>query len=250
VTARVLTRDTTAMVKSTDLRPLVSRRRAARVAGVSYLVMFALAIFANFGVRESMIVPDNAAATVANLTKSMGLFRLGLMAFLAIFVLDVVIAWALHIVFREVSQDVSVAAAWFRVVYAGFLGVALASFFDVQQLLNGPGYLDALSVEQVNARVMQALGSFESTWLVGLVAFGAHLVLLGVLVIRSGFASRALGFALLAAGAAYALDTIAHGMLPDYESYAGLFATVVAIPSMIGEGWLGVWLIATRRLKR
>ena len=43
-----------------------SPRRAARIAGVSYLLIYALAIFANFFVVEAMVVSDDAAATVAS----------------------------------------------------------------------------------------------------------------------------------------------------------------------------------------
>ena len=52
---------------------------------------------------------------------------------------------------------------------------------------------------------------------------------------------------LIAAGVAYVVDTAAHGLLSDYESYASLFLAIVAIPSMVGEGWLALWLLRTRR---
>jgi len=224
------------------------RRRAARIAGVSYLVMFALAIFANFVVREGLIEPDSAETTVANITESIGLFRLGLMAFVIIFVLDVVIAWALHILFREVHRDVSLATAWFRLIYTALLGVALGSMFQVLQILGGDT-LGFLSNDQVNVQIMTALTSFESAWLIGLVAFGFHLVMLGWLIVRSGFANRGLGFLLMFAGVAYVLDTVARGMLADYESVASIFLVAVALPSMIGEGWLGFWLLFSKELE-
>jgi hypothetical protein len=44
------------------------------------------------------------------------------------------------------------------------------------------------------------------------------------------------------------LDTFAQGMLPDYEAVAGVFMVAVALPSMIGEGWLGFWLLLTKKL--
>ena len=223
-------------------------RRAARIAGVSYLVMFLLAIFANFVVREGLVEPGDAQVTVANISESIGLFRLGLVAFLAIFVLDVVIAWALHVVFRDVNRDFSLATAWFRLVYTALLGVALVSMFQVLQILGGDS-LGFLTAEQVNTQTMIELASFESAWLVGFVAFGIHLVMLGVLVARSGLIARALGFILIAAGAAYVLDTLAQGMLANYESVAGLFLVAVALPSMIGEGWLGFWLLLTKKLE-
>ena len=225
-----------------------SRKRAARIAGVSYLVMFVLAIFANFVVREGLVEPGNPAATVSNITESIGLFRLGLLSFVVIFLLDVVIAWALHIVFRDVNRDVSLATAWFRLVYTVLLGVALVSMFQVLQILGSSGFLGALGADQVNSLTMTELASFESTWLIGLVAFGIHLVLLGWLIVRSGLASKVLGYVLIVAGIAYVLDTAAHGLLSDYESVASVFLVAVAVPSMVGEGWLGLWLLLTKRL--
>lgn len=224
------------------------RRRAARIAGVSYLAMFLLAIFANFVVREGLIESGDAGGTVANVTESIGLFRLGLVAFLAIFVLDVVIAWALHVVFRDVNRDLSLATAWFRLIYTALLGVALVSMFQVLQMLGGES-LGFLTSEQVNTQTMIELASFESTWLIGLVAFGIHLAMLGVLIVRSELVTKALGYVLIFAGAAYVLDTLAQGMLSDYEAVSGIFLAAVALPSMIGEGWLGFWLLLTKKLE-
>jgi Domain of unknown function (DUF4386) len=229
------------------LSPLgYSRRRAARIAGVSYLAMFVLAIFANFFVREGLIEPGDAAGTIANIEGSMGLFRLGLLAFVVIFVLDVVVAWALHVVFRGVNRDISLATAWFRLLYTALLGVALVSMFQVIQLLAGDS-LGFLTHEQASAQTMIELTSFESAWLVGLVAFGIHLAMLGLLIVRSGLVARALGYVLVVAGLAYVLDTLARGMLTDYEAVGGLFLLAVALPSMIGEGWLGLWLLLTKK---
>lgn len=227
-----------------------SPRRAARLAGVGYVLIFVLAIFANFVVREGLVESGNAAATVANITESIGLFRLGLVAFLAIFVLDVVIAWALHIVFRNVNRDLSLVTAWLRLVYTVLLGVALVFFFQVLQLLSGADYVTALGSEQVNAQVMIALESFNATWLVGLAAFGLHLILLGVLIIRSGLASRWMAYLLMAAGGAYIVDTIANATLANYADLAPAFLLMVALPSVIGEGWLGLWLLLSRRIER
>lgn len=228
-------------------RPPFSAHLAARIAGVSYLLIYALAIFANFMVVEAMVVSDDAAATVANITESIGMFRLGLIAFLVVFLLDVIVSWALHMVFRRVDRDVSLVTAWFRLTYTVFLGAGLVYFFEVLQLLGNAEYVAALGSEQVNAQVMMSLNSFETTWLIGLAAFGIHLVLLGSLAMRSGWVPRAMTWLLIAAGVAYVVDTAAHGLLSGYESYASLFLAIVAIPSMIGEGWLGLWLLRTKR---
>ncbi|MCP3998041.1 MAG: DUF4386 domain-containing protein [bacterium] len=237
---------TTAIDTHSDNRQF-SPRRAARIAGVSYLLIYALAIFANFMVVEGLVVADNAAATVANITESIGLFRLGLIAFLVVFLLDVIVSWALWVVFRRVDRDVALVTAWFRLTYTMFLGAGLVYFFEVLQLLGSSDAAASLSAEQVNSQVMVALNSFEATWLIGLAAFGIHLVLLGRLALRSGWVPRIMAWLIIVAGVAYVVDTAAHGLLSDYESYAPLFLAIVAVPSLIGEGWLGLWLLRTRR---
>lgn len=53
----------------------VAPRLAARLAGIGYVLIFGLAIFANFMVREGLVVAGDAAATAANISGSPGLFR-------------------------------------------------------------------------------------------------------------------------------------------------------------------------------
>ena len=114
-----------------------SPRRAALIAGVGYLFLFFLAIYANFFVREGLVDPDNAAATFTNITDSEMLFRSGLIAFLIIFVLDIAIAWALYVLFKTVSQQLSLVTAWFRIVYTVFLGVGLIFGVKIYTLSQG-----------------------------------------------------------------------------------------------------------------
>jgi hypothetical protein len=220
-----------------------SPRRAAVIAGAGYVVLFALALFANFFVREGLIVADDAAATAANIVGSEGLFRLGLISFLVIFLLDVVVAWGLYIVFRSANRDLSLLAAWFRIVYTVFLGVAIVFFFQALQLLSGAGFLNAFDVEQVNAQAFVALESFNATWLIGLAGFGIHLIFLGYLSITSGYTPRVLGYVLVIAGVAYVVDTIAHSILGNYTDYAVFFTVIVAVPAVVAEGWFGLWLL-------
>lgn len=223
--------------------PETTPRRAALIAGIGYVALFVLAIFANFFVREGLIVAGDATQTAANIAASEPLFRAGLVSFMAIFLIDVAVAWALYVLFRTVSRDLSLVTAWFRLVYTVLLGVAAIFFLQALQLLGGSGFLDVFTPEQLNAQALVAFDTFNSTWLVGLLAFGVHLVLLGVLVVRSHTAPRVLGYLLAVAGVAYMADTIAHTMLATYADYATAFTAIVAVPSVIAEGWFGLWLL-------
>lgn len=225
------------------VHPDTNPRTAARVAGVGYVVLFVLGVFANFIVKEGLVVPGDAHATAAKIAESEGLFRLGMVAFLAIFFLDVFVAWALYIVFRSANRDLSLLTAWFRIVYTIFLGAALVHSFQALQLLRDSGPFTVIETSQRNAQALLALDSFESTWLIGLAAFGIHLILLGGLVLQSRYAAKALGYVLIVAGVAYLTDTLAHMALGNYNNYETLFITIVAIPAVVAEGWFGLWLL-------
>lgn len=228
----------------------IDRRRAAAVAGIGYVLLFGLAVFANFFVREGLVVADDAQATAANIAESETLFRLGLVAFVAIFLIDIVVAWALHIVFREQHHDLSLVAAWSRLVYTVFLGVAAVFFFQALAFYDSDTVAAAIGEAERNAQALVGLELFNATWLIGLAAFGLHLILLGSLVVRSVETPRWLGLAMIVAGLAYIVDTTAHTMLADYADHADLFLAMVAVPSVVAEGWLGLWLLTRAGRRR
>jgi hypothetical protein len=231
-------------------RGSISRRDAALVAGIGYVLLFGLAIFANFFVREGLVIADDATATAANIAESNTLFRLGLVAFLAIFLIDIVVAWALHIVFRAQHHDLSLMAAWSRLVYTVLLGVAAIFFFQALTLYDSAAVADAMSIAERNAQALVGLELFDSAWLIGLAALGLHLIVLGFLVARSTETPRWLGITIIVAGVAYMADTAAHSILANYGDYADAFLVMVAVPSVVAEGWFGLWLLtrARRRL--
>jgi len=237
----------TVQMKETMNQGSIGRQHAALIAGIGYILLFGLAIFANFFVREGLVVSGDAQATAANIAESDTLFRLGLLAFLAIFLIDIVVAWALHIVFRARHHDLSLVAAWSRLVYTVFLGVAAIFFFQALAVYESTALADAITSAERNAQALIGLELFNSTWLIGLAAFGLHLIILGTLVARSSETPRWLGKAMIVAGAAYIVDTAAHTVLADYEQYADALLVLVAVPSVIAEGCLGIWLLTRAR---
>lgn len=222
-----------------------SPRTAAGWAAAGYLAIVVLAVFANFLALAPVIQPGDAAGTAAALRESEAAFRLGAVAFLGIFLIDVVVAWALWVLFRPVHRDLSMLSAWFRLTYTVVLGAALGFLYAALWLTGAPG---ALGESQDDA-VLLALQTFDFTWVAGLAAFGAHLVVLGVLLLEAR-GPRWIAWLLLAAGTAYVLDTVAHLVLTDYEASADLMLAVVAVPSVLGEMSLAVWLLLVARGRR
>jgi hypothetical protein len=217
-----------------------SRRTAARVAAAGYVALFVLAIFANFVVKQGMIDPSDADATVAAVREQQTLFRLGLAAFVVVFLLDVAVAWGLYVLFAPAGRARSLLVAWFRIAYTVMLGVATVFMFLGLEIATG-------STGLAPEAALLMFSAFDFAWFVGLIAFGGHLVLLGALIVRSRIAPRVIGVILTVAGAAYALDTVLHILLSDYAAVADVMLAVVAIPSIVAELTFTIWLLLAGR---
>jgi hypothetical protein len=219
-----------------------SQRQAALLAGLGYAAIIVLALFANFVVLERLTEPDNAAATVGNIANSAGLFRTAVAAFVVVFVADAVVAWALYLLFRRTSRQLSLFAAWFRLVYVAIAAAALLNLLTAARLVDGAGYAADLAEGQRAAQAMLSLDAYHYGWRIGLVFFGVHLLLLGLVMVKSDYAPSILGRLVALAGLAYVAGNLALILLPDNDNYADLFlllSVVLVIPGEFGlTGWL------------
>ncbi len=221
----------------------VSPRAYARVAGLGYLIIIASGIFAEFFVRSGLIVPGDAAATAGNIIDSESLFRAGLAAEFVMLTADVLLALALYVIFREVSRSLALLAAFFRLVHAAIVGVNLLNTYVPLLLLGGSEYLGAFATDQLQALALLFLDAHSYGYVIGLVFFAFHCLVLGFLVLRSRLVPRVLGALLLAAGAGYLIDGLARTLLSNYAAYESVFAAVVFAPAFIGELAFALWLL-------
>jgi hypothetical protein len=214
----------------------MSIRHASIVAGTGLLLMAILAPIANFNALQNLTVADDASATAAKITASLGLFRTGVLFFLIVAVLDVIVAWALYFLFVPVSKSLSLLAAGFRVVYAAVFVTAINHLFHVQSLLSGADFLKAFEAKQLSAQVMVQLNAFQSGWISGMLIFGLHLLVLGYLVFRSGYLPKFLGILVVIAGFGYLIDSLGKLFIPGYIMTISMF-------TFIGEVLLIFWLL-------
>lgn len=72
----------------------------------------------------------------------------------------------------------------------------------------------------------------------------ARLAGIGYMILKSGIAPRILGVVIAVAGSAYVFDTAAHALVASYDDYASVFLVIVALPAVVAELGLTVWLLA------
>ena len=121
--------------------------------------------------------------------------------------MDAVVAWGLYAFFRPVNREVSLLAGWLRLAYAAVFAVAVSHLAGALHLLSNADYLRTFTPDQLRTQALLNITDFHDIWTVSLVFFGAHLVLIGYLVYRSGFAPKLLGLLVAIAGAGYLIDS-------------------------------------------
>lgn len=194
-------------------------RKLSIIAGVSYLIIFFAAIFANFFVLSAIF--EDPMETIQ---QQHTMVRFGILAFIITVVFDVVVAWALYELYKK--HHLSGLSTLFRMMHAAIMGVAIFAL---------PLALTSTTAQEV----LRQANIFNITWLIGLFFFGIHLILLGKIIGKP----KLIAVFLVIAGIMYMVDTTAHFLLEDYDAYASVFLALVAIPSILGEMAFTVWLL-------
>ncbi len=219
----------------------ISLREVALVAGFGYLVVFLF----GFGDlrRGKLIVRGDAAATARNIMDSESRFRVGIATWMVQLAADVVVAWALYVFLAPVSEGLSLLTAWLRLVFTAVAAVAMVNHLSALDVLGGADDAEAFESNQLNSRAMRLLRSYDYGFNVGFVFLGLHILGLGYLIVRSDYVPGVLGILLIIAAAGYLIDSFASFLSSDYANNEALFVVFVAVPAIISELSLTVWLL-------
>lgn len=212
----------------------------ARAAGLIYLIIAIMAPFAEFFVRQGLIVPGNAAATATNIVATESLFRAGFASDLVVFVIEVALAAILLVLFRPVSRVLALVMSFARLAMATILGFNLLNMFTGLQLLTGAEYAAAFDQGQRQALAYVFLSAQGFGYDLGMVFFGLHLAALGYLVYRSGFLPRILGILLAVSALGYLANSFTGFLFPQYTE---TLSVVVVVAALVGELPLTLWLL-------
>lgn len=215
-------------------------RARARIAGLLYLIIIATALFSEMFVRSQLVVSDDAAATAANILASEQLFRSAGVAGLVTLICDIAIAALFFEIFRPAGATLSLMAASFRIAFSAIMGVIALFHFIPLVLLGDAPYLSDFSAKQLQELAYLSLKLHSAGFNIALVFFGAHCLLIGVLIVKSGIAPRLIGILMAIAGASYALNSFARFAAPEF---ADTLFPLILLPPLIGEASLTLWLI-------
>lgn len=199
-------------------------RTSSVLTGASLVVMALVAGFA-YGYLHPQMWAGAVAQT--NQAEILAMFRMEILCWWFIVLLDLVVSVGIYVFFRSSSRTLSAAA---MVARLGYTAVLLAAVI-------------ALTAGWNSGPDEEGLRLFETLWSRGLVVFGAHLVVLAILAWNGGGAPKTLSAILGLGGLGY---LVVHGLraFPGTPSQiAGALEPVLALPMALGELWLALWLI-------
>ena len=192
----------------------ISKRTASIVVGISLIIMLFLAIFIDDFILPNFIRPGDTAALAKDIKANEMLFRIAVVVYLIILVLDAAIALALYVVLKTANKNLALLTATLRLLYTVIVVVGvLALVFQ---------FIDVYSYETIK--------------IIGYIFFTCHLFVTGYSVFKSGYIPRVLGVSLIIASFCYITFYIT---FPLPEALLLIFMVLMAI----GEMSLGIWLL-------
>ena len=216
------------------LEPPTKPRTLARAAGIAYLLLF-LGAWAHLGVRAGIHVPDDAATTAQNLAAEATMFRLALVADIAMATAFVVVGVLLFRLLRHVNWPAAGALVVFVAVGAGMILTNLLLHQSALLVATDTTYETLRSDELV----LLLLDLHQVGYTLAGIFFGLWLLPLSYLAYRSGLFPRSMSVLLLVAGGSWIMDTFAAFLFPDLPAVAH---TILRAPT-VAELWLIAYLL-------
>jgi len=213
-------------------------QRAARLAGLLYLIVIAGGIVAELLVRERMVVPFDAPATANNILANEQLFRWGFASDLIALLCVVPLILLLYELLKDANRHVALTAVFFSLIGTAIQSMALLGHFAPLILLKrGPAL--GVPLELLRAQTYMALQLQGIGYAVALVFFGGTMVMRGYLILRSAIVPRVIGGALVIEGIAYWINSFVNFLAPGFASRALALLMVTGL----AEVALCLWLL-------
>jgi uncharacterized protein DUF4386 len=216
-----------------------AQRNAARVAGLSYLITFAIVVYVNFGIHDPLI-GENKAETARNILAHEQLFRIGIVGDLIYCAGVVVLLTALYVILKPVNRGVALLAAFWRLTFVLMWLVMTLHLFDALRLLKSADSPPALGAEQLQALASFNLSTRFDYYYVGLLFGALASTACGCLWFKSRYIPRTLATFGVVSSAFCVACTLVFYIFPSFDKIVNLwwFDTPMGIFDIALSFWL------------
>ena len=217
-----------------------SQRTAAKVAGWSGLLTFAIVVFGNYVLLNPLIVSGNVAATAQNIAQHQTQVRMTVVCFLTYSLGVVVLLSALYVILKPVNPGLALAGALFRLVFALLWLLSPLNLLSALRLLSNANYLQVFEPGRLQALARLHVAAGFDDYYVGLPFFGLAATVCAWLWLKSNYIPRGLAIFGIIASAWCVLCAFVYLVFPDFAKPVNpyWFDSPMAIFEMVLSLWL------------
>lgn len=216
-------------------------KKQARIAGVLYLSASIFAPFALIYVPSKLVVLGDATATANNVRASETLLRLGIGSDLIGSIIFIFVVLALYRLFKPVSEGHAVAMATLLLISMPISFFSVINELAALIMVNSGNSLGGFDQHQLDSLTYLFFRLRGQGILIAQIFWGLWLFPFGILVIRSGFIPRFIGYLLFIAGCGYVADSFTILLLPAYRQFVDQVAGILEVAELSIILWLLIW---------
>src|SRR5438552_469444 len=168
------------------------QRTAAKIAGWSGLLTFAIVVFGNYVLLNPLTVPGNAAATAQKIVAHETQLRLTVVCFLTYSLGVVVLLTAIYVILKPINPGLALVGALSRLVFAFLWLLSTLNMLSALRLLSNANYLQVFEPDRLQALAKLHLGANFDDYYVGLPFFGLAATICAWLWLKSNYIPRGL----------------------------------------------------------
>ena len=218
--------------------PMNQTKRQARLAGLLYLLASIPAPFGLIYVPRKLIVLNDATATANHIRASESLLRLRIGCEMWQAIMFIFVVLALYRLFRPVNQTYALAMMVLMLISIPIYLLSVVNEVAASLVVSGVDFLSVFDSGQLNALAYIFMRLHSRTNLVAEIFAGLWLLPFGILVIRSGFIPRFLGYLLFLAALGYLVSSLTFLLLPAYGPVVDKFASQLPLCELPIILWL------------
>ena len=224
-----------------NMTTITSQHKAAKLAGLLFLIAMATGLFAEFYVRfpSTLVVSGDAAKTANNVMTYARLYRFGIVNNILTFVIDIPLIWALYILLRPVGKSLALLGVFFRMVETTIACFAIINSYVAMQFISDAGYLKAFDSNQIQALSLLH-DTYALTFVVVAIFLGLGSTVFNYLLFKSRYVPRILAVWGIFSSLLLLFSQFAIIIFPEVES---TIIPATYAPIAIDEIVLGFWLL-------
>lgn len=220
---------------------ILTKKPAARVAGLLYLGVVITGIFSLMYIPSRLIEEGNAAITFQNITSSEPLFRVWIVTGLLCYTFFLFLPFALYKLLKSVNENYAVLMVVLAIISVPVFFLNVQNQLNILSLVSEAGGQYALSIDQNQSQVMLYLNQYHNGMRIVHIFSGLWLFPFGYLVFKSGFLLKFLGVLLMLGCFGYVINFLGHTLIPNYPKMG--VSSFISLPASIGEIGICLWLL-------